>query len=139
MKTAYDLDDLLGSYVAAVKRPMYGVEAFRSFARHRSSCLARCFGVAFSDELCHTLDREAQLPHPFSGALEAGLLEIRFERELAALNMAAHDLIAFYRTRAREIALSHWGEVGTRTHDELLAAGFEPSRAPKLEDYIDEI
>lgn len=139
MKATYDLDDLLDGYVQAVRSPVYGVEVFRSFARHRASCLARCFGVSFGDELCWMLDRIAHFPDPLDGVLEGGLVEERFATELATLRAAGVALRTFYRERAREIARRHWGDVGTRTHEQLLATGFDPASAPKLDDYLDQL
>lgn len=139
MKDVYDLDDLLDGYVQAVRPPSYGLEVFRTFARHRATCLARCFDVSFGNELCWMLDRIAYFPDPLDGTLEAGLVEEKFEYELAALRGAGAALRAFYRERAREIARRHWGDVGTRTHEQLLATGFDPAQAPKLDDYLDQI
>jgi hypothetical protein len=67
--------------------------------------------------------------------LEAGRSGRRFLPQFIALAEAEGALRGFYRQRARELAASRWGDVGTCTHEQLLEAGFDPSREPSLDDY----
>ena len=141
--TRYSVDDLLQAYRRAAGRPMYGVKAVSVWNKHVLDCMCRCFGVSFDGDaaarLRAVLDQEAQLPHPLAGYLEASLLVTRFEPVLASLDARRADLVALYHQHALALASDLWGDLGERTVEQLRATGWDPSREPKLDDYIDEI
>lgn len=141
--TRYSVDDLLQAYRRAAGRPMYGVEAVRVWNNYVLDCMCRCFEVSFdgaaTTQLRAVLDHDARLPHPLSGYLEASLFVTRFEPVLASLDARHAELVALYRQHALALASNLWGSLGERTIEQLRATGWNPSREPKLDDYINEI
>jgi hypothetical protein len=140
---SYTVEHLLDAYVRAIGRPLYGLAAYRTWDEYTLECMCRCFGVSYEGSsaahLRAILAMEANLPHPLQHYLEAGLLIRLFEEPLKPLDERCRALGTFYRQHARTAAAALWGDVGERTREQLVAAGWDPAREPNLDDYMDEI
>jgi hypothetical protein len=141
----YDVDDLLLAYRNLVSPPLYGIQAFREWNGLVLAAVSRAFNVSFFDEsdtlhsLRKVLEADALLPHPTSGALDDSLVNVRYPEEMEALAHAARALGSLYKRVARDLARSAWGELGTRTDADLVAAGLDFASEPKLDDHLDEL
>ena len=143
----HDLDSLLQAYVDALTLRHLPRGPFGPWAEHVLTAYCRCFGVSFEEcdapsegrdvlvWLKRVLGQEAALPYPTKGALEAGLVFQQCPAEFEALFALVHDLTGFYRTIARHLAAQAWGDIGTRSDSQLVAAGLDRSLEPNVGDH----
>jgi hypothetical protein len=141
----HGVNALLEAYFDSVGPLPHGVAAFRPWFEHVLSAYCRCFGVSFDERevaaekrdalvaLKRVLKQEAEFPYPTKGFLEAGLVYVQCPTEFKALFACVRDLHGFYRGVARELAAQLWGDLGTRTDAQLVAAGLNRSLEPVVD------
>jgi hypothetical protein len=150
-KSSFDISDVLGAFREAAEPPPYGIEAFHRWSEVVLEAFCSAFGVRFDsgsvseskrpllERLQEVLRYRARLPHPTRGYADDSLINARYPAEMSALAAAARSLCAHYDGIAATLAREVWGNLGARTQADIRAAGLDPSLAPRIDDYLDEI